>query len=164
MGGALAVLAAASTPERVERIVLVSPAGLPLSKPLRMIVRDFLRAARDGRYRRDDLLFPLTRLARYPRAAAQLARVLRELDLSHEMARVRALGVPAVVIGCSTDTLTPPATSLRTAELLGGRYREVGYDGGHVWMFGNWERLARELRRALHESPTDARTSAPAAL
>src|SRR5262245_55417970 len=43
MGGALAVLAAHDEPQRVDRLLLVSPAGLPLTKPMGASFRDFLR-------------------------------------------------------------------------------------------------------------------------
>ena len=43
MGGALAIMVAAEAPELVERLVLIAPAGLPLDKPIRHSLRDFLR-------------------------------------------------------------------------------------------------------------------------
>ena len=35
-----------------------------------------------------------------------------------------------------------------TARLLGGCYREVRLDGGHVWMFGRWPDLVTVLAEA----------------
>ena len=145
MGAALAVLAAASAPERVSRLVLVAPAGLPLSKPARECLADFLRSLKAGRYSREDVLPSLGDLARAPRAAVRLARTLQRLDLSRQMEHVRAAGIPATVIACSTDTLTTPESAHRAASLLGARYRELRLGGGHVWMFGGWDRLASEL-------------------
>ena len=49
MGAALAILAAAESPELVERLVLIAPAGLPLQKPIRESARDFVAAARARR-------------------------------------------------------------------------------------------------------------------
>src|SRR5262249_27365707 len=40
-GAALALAVAAELPDRVERLVLVAPAGLPLSKPFSKSLRDF---------------------------------------------------------------------------------------------------------------------------
>jgi hypothetical protein len=67
------------------------------------------------------------------------------LDLREEMTRVRRQGIPVTVIGCDTDMLTPPQHCRRPAELVGGRYRELRLDGGHVWMFGGWPSLVRAL-------------------
>jgi pimeloyl-ACP methyl ester carboxylesterase len=149
MGAALAVLAAARFPDRVSSLVLVAPSGLPISKSVRRILRDFSAQVLAGRYRADDVLPPLADLARSPRGSVRVARALRRLDLSREMERVRDAGVPVTVIACATDTLTTPGSSRRIAHLLGGRYRELRLDGGHVWMFGHWQLLARELSSAV---------------
>src|SRR5206468_6200863 len=50
MGGALAVLAALDEPERVERLILFSPAGLPLRKPIAAIALTGLRQVLRGSY------------------------------------------------------------------------------------------------------------------
>ena len=52
MGGALAVLAAAERPERIARLTLISPAGLPLHKPMAASVAEFGAPARVGQLRR----------------------------------------------------------------------------------------------------------------
>ena len=149
MGAALAVLAAAHAPDRVSGLVLVAPAGLPLVKPVRECVHDFLRSLRAGRYSATDVLPPLGDFARYPRGAVRLARSLKRLDLTAEMRAIRAKGIPSTVIACSSDTLTTPDSSRRTARLLGARYREFPHVGGHVWMFGSWARFSRELENAV---------------
>jgi pimeloyl-ACP methyl ester carboxylesterase len=155
MGAALAILAAASVPDRIRALVLVGPSGLPISKPTRRIVHDFLRQIAARRYHAPDVIPPIADAARHPRAALRLARALRVLDLSREMTRLRDEGVPSTVIGCSTDTLTPPATTRRIAELLGADYRELDLEGGHVWMFGSWHLLSAELERAMVALPTE---------
>ena len=144
-GAALAILAAAARPERVARLVLVSPAGLPLAKPLVQSARSFVAQLLSGLYPRHAVAAGVAALARAPRSALRLAREVRALDLSAEMARVQAAGVPAVVVGCTTDTLVLPALSERVAALLGAEYREFALAGGHMWMLGDWSRLAAEL-------------------
>ena len=52
------------------------------------------------------------------------------------------------VIGCSTDTLVTVASCRRAASVIHARYRELPLDGGHMWMFGRWERFRRELLAA----------------
>jgi pimeloyl-ACP methyl ester carboxylesterase len=145
MGAALAMLAAASTPERVSALVLIAPAGLPLAKPIRESVSDFVRQLGAGTHRLRDVVESATELAHAPRAGIRLARALRRLDLSPEMDTIRAAGVPTTVIGCTTDTLVTPEQCRRVARRLSGRYRELALGGGHVWMFGRWPLLAREL-------------------
>jgi len=148
MGAALALLAAAELPRRVERLVLLSPAGLPLAKSMRASVADLARQVARGLYPLGTLARPLASTARAPRSMLRLAREVRALDLSAEMERVRAAGVPVSVIGCATDTLVTPAHCRRAAELLGARYRELAIAGGHVWMLSDAARFAAELRTA----------------
>jgi pimeloyl-ACP methyl ester carboxylesterase len=148
MGAATAVLAAARLPERISRLILVAPSGLPITKSTGRIAHDFLRNVVAKRFCPADVLPPLADAALAPRAAVRLGRALRRLDLSREMTEVRQAAIPATVIACSTDTLTTPASSRRIAELLGARYRELDLEGGHVWMFGRWDLLARELDSA----------------
>ena len=82
MGGALAILAAAEMPELVERLVLIAPAGLPLDKPIRHSLRDFLRQLGSGDYPKRTGLAALIALGRAPRSALgkQLGAALRGED------------------------------------------------------------------------------------
>ena len=80
-----------------------------------------------------------------PAGALRLAIALRSLDLSTQMRELRVAGTSATVIGCTTDTLVTPCHTRRSAELLGARYREIPVEGGHMWMFGRWERFRHEL-------------------
>jgi pimeloyl-ACP methyl ester carboxylesterase len=145
MGGALAVLAAAAQPELVRRLVLFSPAGLPLTKPMRKSARDFFGQLTSGLYPASQVVGATGELVRAPRSALALARRLRGLDLRGEMARVREAGIPVVVVGCSTDTLVTTAHCRAVAAHLGAAYREVDGVGGHMWMLGAWPVLRSEL-------------------
>ena len=145
MGGALALLTAAEVPELVRRLILISPAGLPLRKPLLASARDFVRQVATGRYPRREVAAAVLGVARSPRAALRLAREVHDLDLRDEMGKVRGAGIPVTVVGCTTDTLVTAEHSRRAARLLGGTYRELGLAGGHMWMLGSWPVLASEL-------------------
>ena len=145
MGGALAILAAAEWPQLIERLVLVAPAGLPLQKPLSESLVDFVRQAARGIYPRDAAARALAAVARAPRAAFALAQEVRALDLRRECARVRAAGIPALVVGCSTDTLVTGGHAQTLADALGADYRELTLAGGHMWMLRTHELLARVL-------------------
>jgi len=145
MGAALAMLAASRAPERIDSLVLIAPAGLPLVKPIRACVADLLGQLAAGRHDRRDVAQTAAELVAAPRAAVRLARALRRLDLSAEMARIRSAGIPTTVIACSTDTLVTRDHCRQTARLTGGRYCELALDGGHVWMFGRWALLRSEL-------------------
>jgi pimeloyl-ACP methyl ester carboxylesterase len=142
MGGALAILAAAETPELVERLVLIAPAGLPLDKPIRQSLRDFLRQVVSGNYPHRLALAAALALARAPRSAFALAEHVRALDLRRECVRVRAAGIPTTVIGCVTDTLVTTDRTRDLAEALGARYEELDLRGGHMWMLADRARLA----------------------
>jgi len=147
MGGALAVLAAAAAPEKVSRLILFSPAGLPLGKPMAVSLARFAQQAATGRYASTEAFAAVARAAAAPRSALRLARSLRALDLAQEMRAVRASGVPVEVVGCATDTLVTPANSRSVAHLLGGSYRELPCAGGHMWMLDAWPLFAGILAR-----------------
>jgi pimeloyl-ACP methyl ester carboxylesterase len=145
MGAALAVAAAAEAPDRVERLLLIAPAGLPLTKPITLSLVDFSSQLARGRY-------PLRAAARAvgnvlagPRSALGVARRVRTLDLSSEMQRIKRSWIPATVVGCVTDTLVTVRQCRETAGLLGATYRELDLPGGHMWMLGSWRALRAEL-------------------
>jgi pimeloyl-ACP methyl ester carboxylesterase len=142
MGGALAILAAAETPELVERLVLIAPAGLPLDKPIGESLRDFARQIVTGEYPRRAATTALLSLARAPRSAYALAERVRKLDLRRECDRVRAAGIPATVIGCASDTLVTTDRARALADALGARYEELDLRGGHMWMLADRARFA----------------------
>src|SRR5262249_49002727 len=142
MGGALAILAAADMPELVERLVLIAPAGLPLEKPIRRSLCDFVGQLVRGDYPRPLAFSALLALARAPRAALELAHQVRALDLRRECARVRAACIPTMVVGCVTDTLVTTDRARALAGALGARYEELDLRGGHMWMLSDWSKLA----------------------
>jgi pimeloyl-ACP methyl ester carboxylesterase len=159
MGGALALLAALDEPALVERLVLVSPAGLPLAKPLSASAVTFV----DQLLRRSYPPRALCRMAKNtfggPRAALALARAVHGLDLTPELACIRDRGVPITVIGCPGDALVTGAHCRRLAELAGARYREIDARNGHIWPVTQPELLKRELAGA-DEKPAPGRAPA----
>ena len=148
MGGALCTLAAGLWPERIRRIVLIGPAGLPLSKPMYRSAAYFVAQVAARRFSLSETIGSLRSVGAAPASALRLAIALRSLDLSTQMRELRAAGTSATVIGCTTDTLVTPRQTRRSAELLGARYREIPVEGGHMWMFGCWDRFQHELVRA----------------
>lgn len=145
MGAALAILVAARNPSCASGLVLIAPAGLPLMKPVRSSAADFVRQLAEGSHRTGHTVASAAELVASPRSTVRLIRALRRLDLREEMARIRRHGTPVTVIGCDTDTLTPPGHCREAAALLGADYRELRLDGGHVWMYGRWPELASTL-------------------
>jgi pimeloyl-ACP methyl ester carboxylesterase len=145
MGGALAILAALDEPSAVERLVLVSPAGLPLEKPMRGSLADLALQLARGRYPCRVAVRGTAAALRAPRSAFRVADAVRRLDLRPELARAAALGIPTTVVGCRSDTLTTVAHCRRLAHLLGATYRELPLAGGHMWMLGRADLLSRTL-------------------
>ena len=145
MGGALALLAALERPELVERLVLVSPAGLPLTKTMRSSTATFVRQVAGRRYRPGHLARMLGRVAVSPISAHRLARAVHGLDLRPELRRFEVERVPCTVVGCSSDTLTPPTHCRRLAAALGAEYREVDAADGHIWPVTQPQLLAEAL-------------------
>jgi pimeloyl-ACP methyl ester carboxylesterase len=147
MGGALAVLAAVDDPESIERLILVSPAGLPLAKPLRgSALTGFGQIVR-GCYTLAAFRQMATNMVLAPRAALRLAREVHDLDLTPELEQVRAHGLPCTVVACSSDRLTTCAHCRRLAGLVGADYRELEAPDGHIWVVTQPGRLERELLR-----------------
>jgi pimeloyl-ACP methyl ester carboxylesterase len=142
MGAALAVLVAADSPQRIERLLLLSPAGLPLAKPMQASVRDFAQQLRTRLYPREQAVRAVGAVLAAPRPAFRLAAAVRRLDLREQLA---SLDVRAVVVGCTTDTLTPPSHCRRIAKLGRAGYREVDLPGGHMWMLGDRRAFAAAL-------------------
>jgi pimeloyl-ACP methyl ester carboxylesterase len=160
MGGALAIAAAAADPERYGRLVLISPAGLPISKPISRIVLDFWRTVASRRFPAGPLLAGVAAALSAPRPALSLARAVRVLDLSPEMRIVREQGVPSTVVGCRTDTLITPASCRLVADELGARYRELDLEGGHLWVLSHWSLFEQELERELGAAASEGSTTA----
>src|SRR5262249_26464711 len=119
MGAALAIAAAAHRPELVGSLVLISPAGLPLTKPVARSLRALAGQVARRSYPFGDLGRSAARIAGAPGSAWRLAGELRRLDLRREMARVRGAGIPITVVGCATDTLTTGAHCRTLAGHLG---------------------------------------------
>jgi pimeloyl-ACP methyl ester carboxylesterase len=145
MGAALAVLVAVAAPDHVDGLVLLAPAGLPLTKPVRRSLHDGARQLGSGLYPVADVVRAARDLLAAPRAAARLVRSLRRLDLSRQMEAVRTLGIPTTVVGCTSDTLVTTEHCRRAAALLGAEYRELALPGGHVWMLERPRILAHLL-------------------
>jgi len=145
MGGAVAMAAAATDPARVARLTLISPAGLPLRKPIPASLALFSKQVALGRYDLKVVLHDVREALLAPRAAFRLAQAVRMLDLSGPMRSLRRLGVPVEVVGCSSDTLVTPSHCRAAAELLGAEYRELDLPGGHMWMLDSWPQLAKLL-------------------
>ncbi len=145
MGGALAVLAAAGRPEQIAELILLSPSGLPVTKPIRASLAAFARQVVRGSYPARELWRATVGALAAPMSALRLARVVQALDLTRELEQIRAHRTRCTVIGCSTDELITPAHCRRVAELLGAGYREVCASDGHIWMITNPQLLASEL-------------------
>jgi pimeloyl-ACP methyl ester carboxylesterase len=148
MGAALAICAAAESPELVEQLVLIAPAGLPLEKPIRESLRDFVRQVWSGIYPRGIAARELLAVARAPRRALAVAGHVRDLDLRRECARIKAAGIPTTVIGCVSDTLVTSDRARALAEAMGAGYVELDLRGGHMWMLADGEQLAAVVARS----------------
>lgn len=147
MGGALALLAALDQPEKVEKLILFSPAGLPLNKPLRASMATFAGQVARGCYPTGELCRAVAKMAVAPLAALRLARSAHRLDLTPQLELIRTHGTPCTVIGCSSDGLITAAHCRRLATLLDADYRELDAPEGHIWMINEPSRLAQELTR-----------------
>jgi pimeloyl-ACP methyl ester carboxylesterase len=147
MGGALALLAALDQPELVRKLILVSPAGLPLKKPMWASMATFIAQVVRGCYPVRELLPAVARVAAAPRAALRLAQSVHDLDLTAELELIRSCRIPCTVVGCVSDQLTTSEHCRRLATLLNASYRELDAAEGHIWMITEPQRLTEELTR-----------------
>lgn len=147
MGGVLALLAAIDRPELVEKLILVSPAGLPLTKSMRASMVTFARQVVRGRYPLGHLRRVVARAAAAPWSGLQLARTVHQLDVRPELERYDSDRFACIVVACATDTLTPPAHCQELAAVLGAEYREVDASDGHIWPITHPGLLEAELSR-----------------
>ena len=139
------MLGAVAEPARVSRLTLISPAGLPLRKPMARSLAQFGRQVALGRYDLREVRHDVRQVLQTPRGAFRLAQTVRSLDLGREMSRLARLEIAIEVVGCATDTLVTPLHCRVAAELLGAEYRELDLPGGHMWMLSAWPRLAHVL-------------------
>jgi homoserine acetyltransferase len=75
-------------------------------------------------------------------------RAAHDLDLTAELAGIRASGVPCTVVACANDDLTTATHCRELAAGLGADYREIQAAEGHIWPIAQPELLARELSRS----------------
>jgi pimeloyl-ACP methyl ester carboxylesterase len=149
LGAALALFVALDERVPVERLVLVSPAVLPLAKPPPLMLVDFFRRVAAGWFPPGEAWRAVRHVVVHPVSARRLGNDVRRLDLTPELRQLRARGVPAVVVGATTDTLTTPAHCRRVSEFLGAEYHELDVEGGHLWFLRRPDLLAAELRGSL---------------
>ena len=146
MGAAIALLAAIDSPGLVERLILLSPAGLPLTKPIPSSLVTWVRQVATGRFPLSQVGRSVVRVGLAPRSALRLGRFVHQLDLRPELERFRANPVPCTVVGCTTDTMTPTSHCRELAGLIGGDYREVDAPDGHIWPVTHPELVTAVLR------------------
>ena len=142
------MLGAATVPERVQGLLLIAPACLPLQKPLRGSAADLAKQLASRTYPFRDIVATAQEIVAAPRGAARLVRALRRLDLSAQMERVRAAGIPTLVVACTTDTLVTPQHCRSAARLLAASYEEIALPGGHIWMLRQPFELGKLLRNS----------------
>ena len=133
MGAALALLAAVDRPDLVERLILLSPAGLPLTKPIPSSLFTWVRQVATGRFPLGQVGRSVVRVGFAPRSALRLGRFVHQLDLRPELEPFHAHPVPCTVVGCTTDTMTPTSHCRELAVLIGAEYVELDAPDGHIW-------------------------------
>ena len=147
LGAALAITAAADRPDLVERLILFSPAGLPLSKPMRSSFWLLVKQVVQSLYPAREVGAVVRETIRHPSATYRLSREAHDLDLRDEMTRVAAARIPVQVVACTSDTLTTAAVCQTIAATLGCGYEEIK-GAGHMWMLSDWPRFRAFLRVA----------------
>ena len=143
MGGLIAAELAADTPERIDRLVLVDPAALPIDADL---LTHALSLLHELRYVSPSFLPVLVvdALRAGPLTLWRAATALMLADLRPKLAQIRA---PTLVIWGEHDALVPLAFAQQLAQYLRYEKLVVIKGAGHVPM---WDR-PQEFNRALME-------------
>lgn len=145
LGAGIALAFAARYPSRVRRLVVSSPAtGVPAERRaqsleraatvehsgMRASVEQSLARSYPERFRSNQKHFEQYRrrwLCNDPEGFAAINRMLTEMDLTQQYARITC---PALVMGCTYDTIRPPHEVEPIARAIpGARYIEVA--SGH---------------------------------
>jgi pimeloyl-ACP methyl ester carboxylesterase len=103
-----------------------------------------VRQAFRGLYPLREVGHVVAETVRHPWSTYRLAREAHDLDLTDELHRVAPARIPALVVGCSSDSLTTPAVCEAIAERIGGEVRQIDGDG-HMWMLSDWPTFSRIL-------------------
>jgi pimeloyl-ACP methyl ester carboxylesterase len=143
MGGLIAAELAADVPGRVERLVLVDPAALPLNPRLAIHALSLLHELRTISPSFLPVLLADT-LRAGPLTMWRAARALMLADLRPKLAQIRA---PTLVIWGERDALVPLAFAQQLSEHLRYEQLVVIKGAGHVPM---WDR-PQEFNRVLIE-------------
>ncbi len=141
LGGAVAIAVAALEPGRVEEVVAVAPAGLPLPGAIRRSARDLIGNGLRGRLVGAGFGRAAARVVAAPWQALALGRELAALDLAHELRRLAEHGTRLVVVSGAGDRVVPPEACARMARLGAGVHlRDPGADD-HLWVVTRPQRL-----------------------
>lgn len=166
LGAGIALAFAAQHPTRVRRLALSSPAtGVPPERRTQMleraqiVEREGMRAAVDQslarsypeRLRGNQERFEQYRrrwLANDPEGFAAINRMLTEMDLTRQYARIAC---PTLLIGCTYDSLRPPNEIERIAQqIAGARYVEAA--SGHFMPYQTPELFLETVLPFLREA------------
>ena len=147
MGGMIALLAAARAPERVERLVLIAPAGIFESASRRSYVLPVLRAVSTVSPR----TLPVLGRDLIRAGPLRLWRVASELLASDVRPAFRAVRSPSLVIWGGRDRLLPPALGeVFRSEMQNSRLLVLP-KAAHVPMLDAPDEVNEALLRFLHE-------------
>ena len=148
MGGALAVLAAAEQPERIARLTLISPAGLPLQKSMTASLADFARQVVSSRATPGP--------TRWSRSAAHSPRRARRSGsparCTRSTCRSRWSGCAGAAVRWRWSPARPTRSSRRRTAAVrrscsARDYRRLPLPGGHMWMLDRARAAGRRSRR-----------------
>jgi pimeloyl-ACP methyl ester carboxylesterase len=149
LGGLVAAELAARRRERVRRLVLVAPAGIPCGLGLFDRSRRLVATLYDVRARLPTIVGDAARTS--PLALLRAAVFASARDLRTELASVRA---PTLLVWGEHDRLTPPAIAEQWRRALPGS-QLVLLPCGHVPMWEAPDRLTACLLPFLEDQPFD---------
>lgn len=139
MGGQVAIALAATHPERINKLVLVDSAGLPLPKPLWGMPLRML-ADRSSLYFG---LYPtLMRLSARMRAGREGIRMLVQEPITSSL---RALTMPTLVVWGAQDRIVPLKYGRQLAKGIANSRLVVISGTGHLPFYGAPQRFAGHI-------------------
>jgi pimeloyl-ACP methyl ester carboxylesterase len=146
LGGLVAAQLAARRPERVRRLVLVAPAGIPFGRAFAGHAVPLARAVVEARRQAVVLLHGAARAG--PSSLLRGGRYATSADVRAELASIRA---PTLLVWGARDDLVPAWLAGEWARHIGGAQTALLDGAGHVPMWDAPEALADSVAGFLAE-------------
>lgn len=147
MGGGIALATAALHPERIQSVMAMNSAGVPMTKGRPSLLKRFKEIWAQG-YNHHLTTALLSNLFKRPRKLLRLAKVPMKHDLRPLLPRIKA---PVLLAWGDLDHMYPVEFAQEMAKLIPNARVEIIHGGHHEWGL-IWPEIYRKLEKEFAES------------